>query len=226
MISVVIPTLNAASRIGPCLASLSPAVMEAALADVVIVDGGSDDEIEEIADATGATFLKAPPGRGGQLRAGAEAARGDWLLFLHADTALSDDWLDAARAHIGEGAGAAGWFRLAFDGGDGERAARFVAGWANLRSRFGLPYGDQGLLIHRSLYRAIDGHPDIPLMEDVAIARRLGRRRLARLDAIARTSAARYRRRGWVRQGSRNLLTLARYLLGASPEALAEAYRR
>lgn len=224
MISVVIPTLNAADRIGPTLVSLSPAVMAAMLADVVIVDAGSEDGIEEIAAETGAAFLVHPRGRGGQLAAGAAAARGEWLLFLHADTQLGDDWLDAARAHIEGGPGRAGWFRLRFDASGA--APRIVAAWANLRSRLGLPYGDHGLLIHRSLYRAVGGHPDIPLMEDVAIARALGRKRLAPLAATATTSAERFRRNGWLRGGTRNLVTLARYFLGASPEALARFYRR
>ena len=102
-----------------------------------------------------------------------------------------------------------------------------MAGWANLRSRwFGLPYGDQGLLIHRSLYRTVGGYPEQPLMEDVAIARSLGRARLTGLNAVARTGADRYLRDGWLRRGARNLWTLARYFLGASPEALAKAYRK
>lgn len=225
MISVIIPTLNAAKTIGPTLVSLSPAILDPILTEVIISDGGSDDEIGEIAEATGATFLSGEAGRGAQLAAGAATARGEWFLFLHADTTLSEDWVEAVREHVAEGAGKAGWFRLAFDA---EGAApRFVAGWANLRSRLlALPYGDQGLLIHRSLYRAVGGYPEQPLMEDVAIARALGRRRLAGLDARARTGADRYRRDGWLRRGARNLWTLTRYFCGASPEALAEAYRK
>lgn len=224
MISVVIPTLDAAARIGPCLAALGPGVMAAALADVVIADGGSSDDIGEIAEATGAKLIEAPRGRGPQLAAGAAAARGEWLLFLHADTVLSEAWVAAAQAHMARGAGRAGWFRLAFDASGA--APRIVAGWANLRSRLGLPYGDQGLLIHRALYREAGGHPPIPLMEDVALARALGRRRLAALNATATTAADRYAREGWLRRGGGNLLTLARYMAGADPETLARSYRR
>lgn len=225
MISVIIPTLNAAPVIGRTLVSLSPAILDPILTEVIISDGGSSDDIAEIAEATGATLIEGPASRGRQLAAGAEAARGEWLLFLHADTSLSDDWVEAARRHIASGAGRAGWFSLRFDAAG--FAPGFVAGWANVRSRWlALPYGDQGLLIHRGLYRAVGGYSDIPLMEDVALARALGRRRLAELDAVARTGAERYLRGGWLRRGARNLLTLVRYFLGTSPETLAASYRK
>lgn len=224
MISVVIPTLNAERSLAPCLAALGEAVLEPLLTEVIFADGGSADDTREIAEATGARFVEAPKGRGPQLRAGAEAARGEWLLFLHADTALSEGWTAAARRHIAAGGAKAGWFRLSFDAPGA--APRLVAAWANLRSRLGLPYGDQGLLIHRALYRTVGGHPPVPLMEDVALARALGRARLAPLGATAVTSADKYRRNGWMRQGARNLTTLARYGLGASPEALARSYYR
>lgn len=223
MISVIIPTLNAAPRLGPCLGALGPAILDGALTEVILSDGGSDDDVASIADLTGARFLSGRPGRGGQLARGAEAARGEWFLFLHADTVLSPDWPELMRAHMMAGPDKAGWCSLAF-AAEGT-APRIVAGWANLRSRlFGLPYGDQALLIHRSLYRQVGGHPDIPLMEDVALARALGRRRLAPLDVVATTDAERYRRDGWVRRGAKNLLTLIRYFLGAAPERLAARY--
>lgn len=225
MISVIIPTLNAAPVIGRTLVSLSPAILDPILTEVIISDGGSSDHIAEIAEGTGAKFITGAASRGRQLAAGAEMARGEWLLFLHADTALSEDWVEAARLRIGSGPSKAGWFRLEFDAPG--FAPRFVAGWANLRSRrLALPYGDQGLLIHRSLYRAVGGHPEIPLMEDVALARALGRRRLSELDAVAQTGADRYLQGGWLRRGARNLLTLAHYFLGASPEALVASYRK
>jgi hypothetical protein len=99
------------------------------------------------------------------------------------------------------------------------------AGWANLRSRvFGLPYGDQGLLLTRSLYDSVGGYSDQPLMEDVAIVRAL-RGRLRALPIRALTSAARYEQQGWLRRGARNLWTLTRYFGGADLKRLAEAYR-
>jgi hypothetical protein len=88
-----------------------------------------------------------------------------------------------------------------------------------------LPYGDQGLLISRGLYTRVGGYPQIPLMEDVALARRLGRRRLAPIDACATTSAERYVAEGWLRRGGRNLTNQALYFLGVSPERLAARYR-
>ncbi len=225
MISVIIPTLNAAPSIGATLVALSPAIIDPILTEVIISDGGSNDDIEDIADGTGAIFLNGPAGRGRQLAAGAASARGEWLLFLHADTTLADNWVEAARKHISEGPGKAAWFDLAFDATGA--APRIVAGWANLRSRWlSLPYGDQGLLIHRSLYRAIGGHPELPLMEDVALVRKIGRHRLRPIGTVAHTSADRYLRDGWLNRGSRNLLLLTRYFLGASPDHLANAYRR
>ena len=103
---------------------------------------------------------------------------------------------------------------------------RVVAGWANIRSRvFGLPYGDQGLLLRRALLEEVGGVPEIPLMEDVALARAL-RGRLCALPGTALTSAERYQAEGWFRRGARNLTVLLRYLLGVPPERLVRAYRR
>ena len=224
-VSVVIPTLDAANRLGPTLGALAEGAIDGLVREVVLADGGSSDAIAEVAEAVGARLVEAPRGRGPQLAAGARAARGPWLLFLHADSLPGPGWTAAVRAHIAAGPGRAGYASLAFD----SRAAmaRVTAGWANLRSRlFALPYGDQGLLIHRELYEATGGHPEIPLMEDVALVRRLGRARLARLDMTITTSAERYEREGWVRRGTRNLTTLALYLGGASPEGLVRRYER
>ena len=117
----------------------------------------------------------------------------------------------------------AGWFRLAF--AKGGFAGGVVAAWANYRSRLGLPYGDQGILLPRALYEDAGGYPDQPLMEDVALACAL-RGRLAAIDAVAQTCPGRYRRQGWLKRGSRNIWTLLRYFSGVSPQRLAEAYRR
>ena len=224
-VSVVIPTLEAADRIGPCLGALGEAVMEGVIHEVIIADGGSADAIAEVAEAAGARLVTAPRGRGAQLAAGARAARGSWLLFLHADTVLAPGWGAAVLAHVRTRPERAGYFALRFD--TQGPMARIVAGWANLRAAlFALPYGDQGLLISRALYDQAGGYRPIPLMEDVALVRRIGRRRLALLGAAAVTSAARYGADGWLRRGWRNLTTLALYFLGVAPERLARRYER
>jgi len=218
LLSVVIPVLNGL----PGLSAAIGAVVD--LADeIVVVDGGSTDGSPAAAAALGARVVAAPRGRGMQLAAGASAARGDWLLFLHADTALSPGWRAAADRHMQDAAAAAGYFRLAFDEASSPaRRTAMAAGW---RARaLGLPYGDQGLLIARGLYEAVGGYREIPLMEDVDIVRRIGRRRLRPLDAVATTSAARYRRDGWTRRSLRNLGCLALYFAGVAPERIARLY--
>ena len=222
-ISVVIPSLNAAAALPACLAALVEGLQAGLIREVILSDGGSTDGTPQLAEGWGAELISGAPSRGGQLRRGCDAARGEWVLVLHADTVLAPGWTDAVQGHMARGTGAAGWFRLRFD--QRGPAPRLVAGWANLRSACGLPYGDQGLLLPRALYDAVGGYPDQPLMEDVALARAL-RGRLARLEGNAVTSAEKYRRQGWLRRGGRNLWTLMRYIMGASPDALAESYRR
>lgn len=221
-LSIIIPTLDDAEALGPCLGALAPALTEGLIRELILSDGGSSDGIEAVADAAGAELLAGPPGRGGQLARGAEAAVGEWLLFLHADTLLSPGWAEAARVHMNAHPDAAGWFRLRFDASG--FAPAWTAGWANLRARgFGLPYGDQGLLVRAAVYRRAGGFPDIPLMEDVSLVRRLETRELT---AEALTSARRYQRDGWLARGWRNLTTLALWRLGVSPERLARRYVR
>ncbi len=224
-VSVIIPTLNAAPNIGPTLGAIADGVIEGVVGELIIADGGSTDEIHDIADAIGAESVTAPKGRGSQLAAGAKAARGAWVLFLHADTRLSHDWIDAVKRHVQTHPRKAAYFRHRFlaDG----FAPAFISGWANLRSTlFALPYGDQGLLVPLSLYREVGGYPEIPLMEDVALIRKIGRRRLRRLGADALTSADRYQRDGWFRRGARNLAIFLVWRLGASPVWLAKRYAR
>ncbi len=221
-ISVIIPTLNAGDRLGPVLAALGAALTEGLITEVLFADGGSDDDTLLIAEEVGARVVPAPPGRGGQMAVAAREARGAWLLFLHGDSVLQDGWTRAVAGHLRD-TERAGYFRLGFD--DTSLAARWIAGWANLRARvFGLPYGDQGLLVSRRLYDSVGGFDEIPLMEDVAMARKL-RGRLRMLPARVITSAERYRREGWWRRSFRNAGILLRYRLGVSPEKLAQRYQ-
>ncbi|MDJ0639458.1 MAG: TIGR04283 family arsenosugar biosynthesis glycosyltransferase [Paracoccaceae bacterium] len=221
-ISVVIPTLNAGTELPATTEALLPGLTDGLICELILSDGGSTDGTDLIAKELGAVWVTGPTGRGRQIAAGVRAASGDWVLILHADTHLEPGWERAALKHMQSFPAKAGWFRLAFRSTG--IAPWLVAGGANLRSRFlGLPYGDQGLLISAALLDEIGGVPEVPLMEDVALARAL-RGRLRALDATARTSAARYKRDGWGRRILGNLWTLARYFAGADPAELAQAY--
>jgi len=221
-LSIVIPTLNAARHLPETLACLTEGLESGLIRELVICDGGSDDVTLEIAEAIGAKVVTADWGRGQQLRAGADAAQGEWLLFLHADTQLAPGWSGVFRQHI-DRAEKAGYCRLRFRT-SGLIAWLFETG-ANMRSRLGLPYGDQGLLISRALYDDIGGYSAMPLMEDVEIARKL-KRRLTMLPIDANTDASRYLDHGWLRQGGRNIAHLAGYLVGVSPSKLAKSYQK
>lgn len=222
-ISVIIPTLNCAHQIGPTLASLYHGVSCSLVKELIIVDGGSTDDIEHISREIGAQFIVSNMGRGTQLATGAKAATGSWLFFVHADTVLPDNWPKAVAHHINEHKTAA-YCKLSFDAHG--IAPRIVAQLANIRAKlFGLPYGDQTLLISRSLYDQVDGFPDIPLMEDVAISRKL-KGQLTPLPITIKTDAERYQKDGWFWRSSKNLWTLTRYIWGASPESLTKRYNR
>jgi rSAM/selenodomain-associated transferase 2 len=219
-LSVVIPTLNTQHVLPSTLESLMEGVFAGVIGDLVIVDGGSTDATINIAKEVGATFLETKPSRGGQIFAGVSACKCDWVLILHADSRLSQGWVelfptapDPKRAY---------YFQLQFDAVG--FAAWWVAKWANLRSKiFALPYGDQGILIHKSLLDSVGGYPTAPLMEDVILARTLGRR-LTAVPITITTRAEKYIAQGWLRRGFRNVALLFQFLLGKTPEALYKKY--
>jgi rSAM/selenodomain-associated transferase 2 len=156
------------------------------------------------------------------MNAGAAAATGEWLLFLHADSTLPPGWMEAITrlddAVIG------GWFRFALD--DPAWQARVIerlTAWRVARLR--LPYGDQGFFVRRRTFEAIGGFRELPLMEDVEFVRRLVRAgRVAELPLRLRTSARRWRRSGWFRRSLKNLLLVSLYFLGVNAERLARWY--
>jgi rSAM/selenodomain-associated transferase 2 len=219
-LSAVIPTLNAADRLVDALAALRPLA-----AEIIVSDGGSTDDTASIAGAAGALVINAPHSRGSQLAAGAEAASGDWLLFMHADCRLGSGWETAVRAFIAasDAAGRAGYFAFALD--DPSPAARRLERIVRWRCRLlALPYGDQGLLIARSLYNEVGGFAGIPLMEDVDLIRRLGRRRLIPIAVPLYSSARRYLAEGYMRRLLRNLFCLSLYFAGVPPYRIARLY--
>lgn len=231
MISVVIPTLNAEAGLAATLASLVPAVVDGIVREVVVVDGGSTDRTLAVVDQAGAELVAANvPGRGRQMIDGAERARHPWLLFLHADTVLEDGWqreVETFMTRIESGArpDQAAVFSFALED-NGTRPRLLEKGVAARNVIFGLPYGDQGLLISRRLYREIGGYRPIEIMEDVDIVRRLGRRRIHRLRARAVTSAVRYTTEGYARRSLLNLTCLGCYLVGVQPTRIRRLYDR
>lgn len=228
MITVIVPTLNAEHSLAATLSSLVPAVVEGVVRQVIVVDGGSCDRTLKIAEDSGADIVRAERGRGQQLAAGARHAKHHWLLFLHSDTMLDAGWereigAFIERVEIGQRPLTAASFRFALD--DLGFLPRLIEAGVALRCMlFRLPYGDQGLLIPRRLYEEIGGYKALPLMEDVDIVRRLGRKRTVILRTAAVTSAVRYKRDGYLTRTVRNWCCLTLYLLRAPMPLILRLY--
>lgn len=223
MLSIVIPTLNAAATLPATLAALAP--WHPRPVEVLVADGGSKDGTATQVESAGVQLVPCARGRGVQLLAGAKAAQGEWLLFLHADTRLEPGWAEVVAGYMADpvNQGRAAHFRFALDdpGPQARRLERMVA-W---RCRaLALPYGDQGLLISRSLYEAVGGFRPLPLMEDVDLVRRLGRKRLFGLEVAAVTSADKWRRDGWWARSARNLACLSLWYAGVPPRIIRRVY--
>lgn len=220
-LSAVIPTLNEAETLPSLLADLG-ALNAAIPTQVVIADGGSSDNTARCALASGATVITAPRGRARQLNAGARAAQGAWLLFLHADSRLHEEPRRVLRGVLSEpGQLEAAVFRFAVDL---PPTWRRLTEWGQaLRETvLDLPYGDQGLLVRRELFDAVGGYPDISIMEDVAMIEALRRRVvIRRLPAALVTSGRRYSRGGVVRTWVIHMALMAAYFSGVPPIQLA-----
>lgn len=224
MISVIIPSLTSGARLDAAVARLRPAIESGLIGEIVLaVEGDGPAPNTPCVHA-----ISVSGGRGAALAEGAAHARGAWLLFLHADTALRPGWQEDARAFIeaqalaGDRQSAAA-FRFKLD--DTGFRPRLLETLVGLRGKvFKLPYGDQGLLISRRLYDAVGGYERLPLMEDVAIVRKLGRHRIQILKTAAVTSAVRYRRDGYVRRSLRNVACLLMYCLGVPVRIIQRIY--
>ena len=221
LVAIVIPSLDEEGTLAALLRDV--ARLEVAH-EVVVCDGGSTDATCNVAHAAGARVVVAPRGRGTQLRAGVAATSAPLVCCLHADVRLDR----AARADLAalaaRGRSGAWCFRLRIDGG--RWAYRLVEWAANTRTRLlALPYGDQGLVVSRTTYDAVGGYRNVPLMEDVIIARELERSvGIELLRSALTVSPRRWERDGVLRRTFTNFVILARFLLGASPERLLALY--
>lgn len=222
-LSIVVPTLNEAEGIARTLGALQP--LRARGCEVIVVDGGSTDGTPEMAAPLADRVLRAERGRGRQQNAGARAARGEVLLFLHADTRLPE----AADRRVLDGVRGSGrgWGRFDVRLSGRHPLLRVVERGISLRSRLtGIATGDQAIFVRREWLAAVGGFPEVPLMEDVALSRALRRlgRPLCLRDAVV-TSSRRWESRGVVRTVLLMWRLRLAYSLGVDPARLAERYR-
>ena len=219
-ISIIIPTLNSETDLPETLRSLFEGVENNLIKELIISDGGSTDKTRFIASEVGACIVEGPCGRGLQISKGVDKSRGDWILILHADTSLSPDWSVEFLQKIDKNFSY--YFKLKFK--SKSLFARILEYWVQIRSKFlGLPYGDQGLLIHRDLLDAVGGFPKNRILEDVILAGKL-KGKIRSLDLLALTSAEKYHKNGWLRQSLINFYILVQYLIGKDTNLLYKIY--
>ena len=204
-ISIVIPTLNSQNTVRKTLASLFEGIEAGIVRELIVVDGGSTDQTREIVEECGGIFISSEASRGYQLKKGVNLAKGDFIFVLHSDSVLEPGWSEIVKKYFNKDA--AYYCKLSFD------------------IIFNLPYGDQGLLIPRKLLMENGSYSPIPIMEDVELALRF-QGKLFRMPIVITTSSRKYRKNGWLRQGTKNIVRLLRFLLGADPNNLSDDYNR
>jgi glycosyltransferase involved in cell wall biosynthesis len=217
--SIIIPTLNSECELNVTLRSLFEGIENNLIRELIISDGGSTDKTRIISNEVGAIFVEGPSNRGLQISKGIDKSQGDWILILHADTNLSLNWSVKILQKIDKNF--AYYFKLKFK--SKSSFARILEYWVQVRSKLlGLPFGDQGFLIHRDLLDTIE-FPKIPIMEDVALAGKF-KGKIKPLDILAHTSAEKYHKIGWLRQSMINFFILLQYLMGKNTHLLYKLY--
>ncbi|MEJ2111523.1 MAG: TIGR04283 family arsenosugar biosynthesis glycosyltransferase, partial [Acidobacteriota bacterium] len=219
--SVVIPTLNEAATLGKLLSRISGLKT----VEAIVSDAGSGDRTREIAEEFSAAVLKVAGGRAAQLNAGAAAAKGEQLLFLHADTVPPEGFADLISKALDNPSTVAGAFRFRTD--SPKFSMRLIEASANLRSALGQwPYGDQGLFMEKRIFNEEGGFTPQPFMEDFEFVRRLRRRgRIVTLKEPALTSARRWERLGILRTTLLNQMIISGFLLKVPVAKLERMYR-
>ncbi|WP_414549756.1 TIGR04283 family arsenosugar biosynthesis glycosyltransferase [Anabaena sp. CCY 0017] len=221
-ISIIIPTFNEAANIENAIASTQPSTN----VELIVVDGGSQDDTVNIAKSLGVKVISSPPGRAVQMNAGAMAATGDILLFLHADTLLPAGFDNMVRSALQQPKTVAGAFTLQIDAD--YWALRWVEKGVNWRSHFyQMPYGDQAIFLTTEIFQKIGKFPDLPIMEDFELIRRLKRTgKIAIIPVPVITSARRWLKKGVFYTTLLNQIIITAYFLGISPERIRSWYRQ
>ena len=221
-ISIIIPTINEANNLPLLLSDLSIIQGEG---EILIVDCGSKDKTIDIAKIYGARVYKSKErNRGLQLKMGAKNSKGDWLIFLHADTRLTHDWFIKIKSILKGNKNFIYYFKFKIN--DKKIIYRVLEIFVNLRSLFfKQPYGDQGLIIHSSIYLKNNGFREIPLMEDVDFLRRLNNKKdLRQLNIPIFTSSRKWGKTNIFLQALRNWNLRRRWLKGESTKSLYSDY--
>ena len=217
LVSIIIPVYHDTEALARTLAALRPR-------DAEVIVASTPDDAESLAPLRAAhphvVWIQVTRGRAVQMNGGARIARGSWLLFLHADTRLPDEWAAAVAEADADRRVSFGCFRFALD--SPRIAARIIELGVRLRvALFALPYGDQAIFVRRDSFVAIGGYLPLPIMEDVDLVRRLRvTGRLWRASYPALTSARRWERFGWFRVTAQHLRLIVLYFLGVEPERL------
>ncbi len=221
-ISIIIPTLNERENIKAAIATIQSSTN----IEIIVVDGGSQDDTLEIAQSLGVKFISSLPGRAIQMNTGAIAASGDILLFLHADTRLPIGFDEMIRTALQQPNTVAGAFALQIN--DPSWGLRWVERGVYWRSHFlQMPYGDQAIFLTKAIFQQIGNFPELPIMEDFELIRRLRRiGKIVILPAPVITSARRWLQKGIVRTTMLNQIVIIAYFLGVSPKRLRNWYRQ
>ncbi|MFN6567105.1 TIGR04283 family arsenosugar biosynthesis glycosyltransferase [Dendronalium sp. ChiSLP03b] len=221
-ISIIIPTLNEAGNIKQAITTTQASTN----IEVIVVDGGSQDDTVAIAQSLGVKVISSSPGRASQMNAGAVAAGGEILLFLHADTHLPTGFDDMVRTALQKLGTVAGAFALRIDAS--LLSLRWVEWGVNWRSHFWqMPYGDQAIFLTKEVFQQIGGFPELPIMEDFELMRRLKRiGQIVILPVPVVTSARRWLQKGVFKTTLINQIVIIAYLLGVSPEQIRSWYRQ
>ncbi len=220
VVAIIVPTLNEARTAPDLAASLSRLRGEF---EVIVCDGGSEDATVEIARQCGLRVIEAERGRGRQMNAGAKLAKGDTLLFLHADTRLPENALALVAGALADEKVCGGNFGLMFDGGT--REARLLTSLYPFLKMGGMLYGDSAIFVRRRVFESLGGYRDYPIFEDCDLYRRMRRvGRFARLNARATTSSRRFEGR-FIRTFALWSLMQILYWIGVNPNLLNRLYK-